>query len=395
MERRVFLGFGFGAIQGGLFLYEAYRSKNFQRLVVAEVMPDVVAALRKANGAYRVNIATPQGVVTHTVEGVEAFNPADPADRKALLAAIAESTELCTALPSVDFFDKGESSVARLLAEGLRDKKNAAVIYTAENNNHAAEFLEAAVKKHLPQIPDNCQFLNTVIGKMSGVVTDPAELAQTQLATITDTIPRALLVEEFNRILITQISLKNFQRGITVFSEKPDLLPFEEAKLYGHNAVHALLGYLANKAGLKFMSDIAADKKLLQFGLDAFLQECGPALIAKYKGLDPLFTPEGYRPYAEDLIERMVRPSLRDAVARIIRDPRRKLAWNDRLIGTMRLALDAGVQPTRFAQGAAAAFDVLVSESPGNTKEQLVDLLWTEPDQPDGRKQALKKLILE
>ena len=31
-----FVGFGFGAIQAGLFLYEAYRSGNFGRLVVAE-----------------------------------------------------------------------------------------------------------------------------------------------------------------------------------------------------------------------------------------------------------------------------------------------------------------------------------------------------------------------
>ena len=40
---RTYVGFGFGAIQAGLFLYEAYRSGNFARLVVAEVLPDLVA----------------------------------------------------------------------------------------------------------------------------------------------------------------------------------------------------------------------------------------------------------------------------------------------------------------------------------------------------------------
>ena len=34
---KTFVGFGFGAIQGGLFLYEAFRSGKFGRLVVAEV----------------------------------------------------------------------------------------------------------------------------------------------------------------------------------------------------------------------------------------------------------------------------------------------------------------------------------------------------------------------
>ncbi len=370
MQRRVFVGFGFGAIQGGLFLYEAFRSGNFQRLVVAEVVPDVVAKVRQAGGRYPVNVATVTGLEKHEVTGIEIFNPNEPADRLALLDAIAEASELCTALPSVDFFTKGDASVARLIADGLRLKKNQAIVYTAENNNHAAEILEAAVRMHLPKMPEHVQFLNTVIGKMSGVIADSREL----------------LVEEFNRILITQIKLPGFERGIEVFSEKPDLLPFEEAKLYGHNAVHALLGYLANAKGYEFMSDIAADAELMQLGREAFLEESGPALIAKHAGIDPLFTPAGYRSYAEDLLPRMVNPWLKDAVARIIRDPQRKLAWNDRLIGTMRLALDAEITPTRFANGAAAAVKLLPT---GTT----LDSLWTEPDQPAGRKAALRRLI--
>ena len=374
---KTFVGFGFGAIQGGLFLYEAFRSGNFRRLVVAEVLPEVVAALRKSGGRYRLNVATPNGLEVHEITGLEVFNPNDAADRPALLAAIGEASELCTALPSVDFFDKGNSSVARLLAEGL---KTSAIIYTAENHNHAAEILEAAVRRYRSDLPANFQFLNTVIGKMSGVVTEPGELA-----TITGDLPRALLVEEFNRILISQIRLPGFRRGIEVFSEKPDLLPFEEAKLYGHNAVHALLGYLANRQGYRFMSDLAGDAALMKLGREAFLEESGPALFATRSGLDPLFTPAGYRDYAEDLLRRMTNPWLSDAVARIIRDPRRKLSWNDRLIGTMRLALDAGISPVRFARGARAAAELLPGEN--------LDSLWPEPDEPIGRKAALKELI--
>jgi mannitol-1-phosphate 5-dehydrogenase len=123
---------------------------------------------------------------------------------------------------------------------------------------------------------------------------------------------------------------------------------------------------------------------LLQLGREAFLEESGPALIAKHAGVDPLFTPAGFRAYAEDLLPRMINPYLRDAVARIIRDPQRKLAWNDRLIGTMRLALDAGIQPIRFARGAAAALRLL---------KVPCESLWPEPDQPPGRKQTLRRLI--
>jgi len=74
-----------------------------------------------------------------------------------------------------------------------------------------------------------------------GVVTEAAEIKAEGLASLTDGLARALLVEEFNRILISRIILPGFTSGIRVFEEKDDLLPFEEAKLYGHNAVHAML----------------------------------------------------------------------------------------------------------------------------------------------------------
>lgn len=402
--KRVFVGFGFGPIQSGLFLYEAFQSHSFDRLVVAEVMPDVVESVRRSRGRYHLNVATASRVENHTIEGVDIYNPGVPADRARLVEAIAEATEIATALPSVEFFDKGDASVAALLAEGLQRKLRdrslpSCVVYAGENNNHAAEILEAAIRRKLDataagELARVFQSLNTVIGKMSKVESDATEIATQKLARVTDDSQRAFLVEEFNRILITKITLPGFQRGITVFEEKPDLLPFEEAKLYGHNAVHALIGYLANRKGCKFMSEVGDDRELLQFAREAFLEESGKGLIHKRAGIDPLFTPTGYQAYAEDLLVRMVNPWLRDAVNRVIRDPRRKLAWDDRLIGTMRLALDAGVTPTRFAKGAAAALEMLVKESPGKSKEQLLDELWPAEDQPKGRKAAIRELIL-
>jgi len=305
-------------------------------------------------------------------------------------------------LPSVDFFTRGEPSIASLIADAMRGKAAdtslpACIVYTAENHNHAAEILQDACGKKLDEATrtkagQRIQFLNTVIGKMSGVVTDPAQINADKLACLTDGSTRALLVEEFNRILITQIRLAGFDSGIKVFIEKPDLLPFEEAKLYGHNATHALLGYLAQRKGYRFMSEVGSDPALMALGREAFLEESGAALIARHKGLDPLFTPAGYQAYADDLLERMINPYLRDLIERVVRDPRRKLAWDDRLIGTMRLALDAGVQPRRFALGAAAAVESLASPKP---LAETLNALWSAADQPAGRKTQLISLIIE
>jgi len=373
---RTFVGIGFGAIQSGLFLYEAYHSGNFDRLVVAEVMPEVVDAIRK-NGGYTVNVASSSGIQTHRVQGVEIYNPAVPNDWKKLVAALTEADEIATALPSVAFYDRGEDSVSRLLGEGFTGKRNPAVVYTGENHNHAAEILEELVGPS-PAV----QYLNTVIGKMSGVVTDPKQIADDRLEPMVPGSARAFLVEEFNRILITQITLPGFHRGVRVFEEKPDLMPFEEAKLYGHNATHALLGYLANERGCLFMSD--APDELNSLAHDAFLYESGAALVNKYEGLDPLFTAEGFKAYVDDLMVRMLNPRLRDQVARVIRDPARKLGWNDRLIGTARLCLAQGIQPRRFAQGIRAALRLLPDAG---------TFPWEQDGLPEAEQKAIRELL--
>jgi mannitol-1-phosphate 5-dehydrogenase len=156
--------------------------------------------------------------------------------------------------------------------------------------------------------------------------------------------------------------------------EKQDLLPFEEAKLYGHNATHALAAYLAALRGLERIADLRRAPGLLEFIRAAFLEESGEALIRKHGGSDPLFTPAGYAEYARDLLVRMTNPHLLDSVERVARDPQRKLGWDDRLVGTMRLALQQGVVPHRYALGTAAALATL-EPSFLNTEISARDLL--------------------
>jgi len=401
MPDRTFVGFGFGAIQAGLFLFEAYRSSNFKRLVVAEVMDDVVAAIRKSGGKYRINVATPGGIEQHEIKGVEIFNPRVADDRQALVEAIAEAAEIATALPSVKFYGSGQAGdVVDILGRGLKQKlDNAAlpraVIYTGENHNHAAEIMDEALAGG-PGIRggDRFQSLNTVIGKMSGVVVDPTQMQEQKLACVVEGMNRAFLVEAFNRILITKIALPGFRRGIAVFEEKPDLLPFEEAKLYGHNATHALIGYLLRLKKAGFMAEAQKDRELMKLAREAFLLESGAALRKKYSGVDPLFTERGYEAYADDLLERMMNPHLRDSVERITRDARRKLGWDDRLIGTMRMALSKDIIPVRYAQGAAAALCVLAAEE-NKPPDRLLDEIWRDSRAAKADVALVRKLIVE
>jgi mannitol-1-phosphate/altronate dehydrogenase len=366
----------------------------------------MVQAVRQEGGFFSVNIAQHDRVETARIGQVEIYDPAVEADRQALLDAVAGAEEIATAVPSVAFYiSEKPGSIHRLLAEGLCRKVeqggSPAIIYAAENHNHAAEILEAAVMGVIPQdkqavMRAGVRFLNTVIGKMSQVVADPEEVRARLLTPITPGLPRAFLVEAFNHILISRVRFPEpFERGIRVLQEKDDLLPFEEAKLYGHNATHAVLGYLGAMLGVQRVADLQDVPGMLPFARRAFIEESGAALIRKHAGLDPLFTPDGYRDFADDLLERMTNPFLVDLIERVTRDTERKLGWNDRLAGTMRVAFEQGIVPRRYALGAAAALarldpTILAGQT---TVGNVLEPLWREATPNPAEKGRLISLI--
>jgi hypothetical protein len=403
-DKKTFLGFGLGAVQSGLMLFEAYKSNNFKRFVILEVNADLVKEVRSNHCTIAINTATKNGIIKSTISGFEIYIPTDQRDQASIASAIHDADEMATAIPSTDFYDLGDHSIARLLAANVNPDKPQ-IIYTAENNNYAAELLLDKVKlytdeKRLKQF----QTINTVIGKMGGVIQDDVTVRELGLDRMTPRSKTAVLVEEFNHIIISKIRLPGYKRGIEVFQEKDDLLPFEEAKLFGHNAVHSMLGYLAALRGYTFMSGIRDDPVLYEYGVRSFMDECGASLLRKYRDLgDPLFTPEGFKFYATDLLERMTNPYLRDEVQRICRDPLRKLDYDDRFFGTIREALKQNIRPTILAKAVLGAICYIIDNKidagfsyPPSAKElnkrnvrSILLALWKDKPLDDSRKVCL------
>ena len=357
-----FVGIGLGPIQTGIFLAGAARG-GFDRIVIAEVNDALKTAVNAVHSV-TVNIAGTDRVRQETYEGVEVFNPTNPVELEKLISAAADADEVATALPSVKFFT---SSADWLRAGFARQPNRRRFVYTAENNNHAAEALAAAIGRQFPAT----FYLNTVIGKMSGVIPAAERVPLAPAAAV------GHLVEEFNHIYISSCPGIEERKTVSLYV-KPDLLPFEEAKLYGHNAVHFLLGMLGKSAGCAFMNELTDHPELLAKGRAAFIDESGAALCRKYATLnDELFTPSGYQSYADGLLTRMTNPFLRDAIDRVTRDPERKLGWDDRVVGTMRLALSQDIEPRHFSEGARLAAPELAG-SPERLRQKLAEL-WPKP----------------
>ena len=384
---RHFVGLGFGAIQSGLFVYEAERTGSYAPPLVVDVRADLVAGLRADAGRFRVNIAQADRVDVATLGPVEVADSSEPAERDEVVRAIALADEFASALPSVAFYQtEAANSPHRLLADGLRMRTAPAplIVFCAENHRSAAALLEEAVleacdPKERDTVRRRARFIDTVIGKMSGVITDPAEIAAHDLATITEALPSAFLVEAFDRILVTRVDPSGvLHPGIPALREVDDLAPFEDAKLLGHNATHALAGFLGQASGLSLVAELRDVLGAMRFLRDAFTGESGAALIARHAGTDDLFTEAGYAAFADDLLDRMINPYLADTVERAARDPRRKLGWEDRLVGLLRLGLAEGVPTPSYAMGVAAGLDALRDADPEATTDDasLLRSLW-------------------
>jgi mannitol-1-phosphate 5-dehydrogenase len=405
---RRFVGFGFGAIQAGLFLYEAHQCGRYSRPIVVDVRADLVESLRSNAGHYCLNIARRDRIDTVDVGPVEVADSTQAGDRTRIVEAISSADEASTALPSVDFYRTGQpSSPNLLLAQGLTLRRSARllVVYCAENHRRAGALLEEAVLESVSR-PDRdrirrrARFVDTVIGKMSGVVTEQSELLSLGLAPVTPLTPAAFLVEEFNHILTSRIGARGRRGGAigpmgAVLQPVDDLAPFAAAKLFGHNATHALAAYLGRLLGLRLMADFTAVPGAMAFLRAAFLDESGRALVRRYRAADPMFTPLGFEGFADDLLVRMVNPFLADTIERAARDPVRKLGWDDRLVGTIRLGRDEGIPMPSYAMGAAAALadlDPEVMTTDPSAVEPLLRSCW--PDSADLREsQSVVELV--
>lgn len=351
--QKVFVGIGSGAIQLGLWAYYAFRKGA--KVVLSEVDEGRVKDIRSNGNCYHINLARFDRVVSVKIGPVDICNPSVREDRNRLLAAIREANDIVTAVPSTKVYEKG--GIAALLAEGLSKPERPVLIYASENQIGAARQLESLA---FPGgRPARVELSETVIERMGGPQDDPELIGKLHLETITPGKGPALLVEEFDQIRVEHETLSKrepYESLFTMFFPTSHIHFFEELKLLGHNAVHFLLGTLGKHKGYTFMSEWNGDPDFGWIGVDALMEETGGWFKKNYVSAgEAVATEEGYSRWTSELARRIVNPFLYDRVDRIIRDADRKLGWEDRIIGTMRKALEAGVEPRRFALGVAAA----------------------------------------
>lgn len=236
--------------------------------------------------------------------------------------------------------------ISTSLAEALLHRIKSGVkrpldVFCSENLKNAGSQIERLIFTNLPS--QFAQQVQDYVGFNSA---------------ISDRIVSAQEFDETGRIVITADAtgdvLFDTLQVKTDFDVLPPLKGLDnfpaciEEKLYILNCGHAICAYLGYKRGYKYIHEAMADEAINRAVVGAML-EAQSAL--QYKHGRALH----YGGMINEILASFSNAALMDTVARVGRDPVRKLQSDDRLIGPAKLAYRYGIEPTYLIQGCAAA----------------------------------------
>ena len=350
--------FGAGNIGRG-FLGQLYWNSGYETIFV-DIDQELVRLLNE-RGRYTVHIVGPEphDVEVGHVRGVDA-RETDQAARDVASCDLASIAAGSRALPKI----------AGLLAKGVavrarNSPERPLNVIICENLLDVARILREHLIAEVPDIHRDfvrrkVGLVESVVSRMVPVVTEEQRRRD----------PLAVYAEEY---CILPVDAKAFVGKIPqIVGMEPieNLRAYEERKLYTHNCGHALTAYFGFERGYAYIWESIEDREVRSL-VEEGLWESGGALIAKHG-----FAEENYRIHVEQLLARFANRPLGDTIARVGRDPLRKLGPNERLVGAARLALAYGIEPRVLSMGMASALRYRNSDDPG--ARRLAEMLQKE-----------------
>jgi mannitol-1-phosphate 5-dehydrogenase len=186
-------------------------------------------------------------------------------------------------------------------------------------------------------------------------------------AAISDRIVSGQEFDETGRVMITADAMGDVLFDTLQVKADFDILPplkgldnfpaCIEEKLYILNCGHAVCAYLGFKRGYKYIHEAMADETINRAVVGAMLEAQRALQLKHGRTLH-------YGNLINDILASFSNAALMDTIARVGRDPVRKLQSDDRLIGPAKLAYRYGIETTFLIQGCAAAFSFAESGDP-------------------------------
>jgi mannitol-1-phosphate 5-dehydrogenase len=313
------------------FAGPALREAGYELVFVGR-NPVVVDHLRRT-GRYQVRLIQAGQVQELVVDGVRSVHRrhADAVRREVAAADLAVTAVGADSLPAA----------ASLLAPGLLRRSTPVNVLAFENLVDAGPRLRALVGERLPLANglEGHGFAGALVTRViAGRFGDPSG---DEPITFVGDPPCGFRVEASG--------LGPPLPAIPGMTLVDDYAACMKSKLYIFGAGHATAAYLGYLKGYRFVHSAVRDPEIREVTLGA-LSEGRQGVASRY-GTDRAGRPDDL----PAIVARFENAALCDPVCRVGRDPCRKLAWNDRLVGAARLAEEAGVGAPNLALAIAAA----------------------------------------
>lgn len=308
-----------------------------------ERRPGLAESLRKA-GEFRVMLAGP---VLEEIR-VDGFEVLHTSETESCAQAIAQADVVATAVIPTNL-----SSVCSTLLAGLRLRRDLGVVkplnvIACENMERSSSTLRTYLKEQVEDqewesLIRNTGFPDSMVAR-AVPVPEPDPLVLIAEATQEWSVDANAVEEPMPRL-----------EGMTLTTNQEAAL---ERKLYIKNTGHFSIGLLGFRKGYTLMDEAARDPEIQQ-RVDAATRESAAALVAKHG-----FDPGEIEDYRRSFLEAMKSPCLPDDIRRVIREPIRKLAREERLVGPAMLACQSGGTPRNLAFMIAATLTTMNPEDP-------------------------------
>ena len=235
--------------------------------------------------------------------------------------------------------------IAPTIAKGIALRKEKGIktylnVIACENAIKASSQLEEEVKKYLNE--EEIEYLKEFVGFPNCSVDRIVPPVKSE--NILDVV-----VENYYEWNVEKIAFKGEIPKIEGMNLVDNLMAYIERKLFTLNTGHAITAYFGYLKGYETIEESIKDEVIYGFVKNAMI-ESGKGLIAKYN-----FDEEAHYKYIDKIIDRFKNPYLKDDVARVGREPLRKLNENDRLIKPLITARGFNINTDNLLLGVGAA----------------------------------------
>ncbi len=310
MSDRTILIFGAGAIGRG-YLPWVFRPDRY-RLSFVEVDPRLRRELTQ-RGRYTTHMAVNGEYLQIEVPVDRCFAPGDE------LADIQEFDVIATAVGPRNFFT---------LRESLSTTRAPVICF--ENDSSIASRMRSLTR--------NERVVFAVPDVITSSTAPPHLLAVDPLSIVTES--GTCFIEE---------SVGDLEAECQFVSPK-EMQAQWLAKLYIHNTPHCIAAYLGDVSGVTYVHEAMEHEGIVSI-VEGSMGEVAAAVRARYR-LDNDFVSF----YRNKELARFRNQLLFDPISRVAREPFRKLAPNERLLGAAQMCLAAGIRPDNLLIGIMAAF---------------------------------------